>query len=165
MATSDPKRQPITEILERYARQRRSRYRSLGHFWRFGRGWLARVDATLNAATRLASQPPTSGVPAVPDTTTKPNLPAPAPSAAQPTKWWGHSITIWGTLITALTTVLPLLGPALGLDIKPELVRQLGDNLVAVAQAVTGLAGTLMALYGRAIAVAQLERRNVTLQI
>jgi uncharacterized protein (TIGR02594 family) len=157
-------RQPITVSLERYAGQRRTRYRSLGHFWRFGRGWLARVDATLNAATELATHSPTTGVPVMPDTT-KTNLPGPAPTNAQPTKWWGYSITVWGTLITALTTVLPLLGPALGLDIKPELVRQLGDNLVTVTQAVTGLAGTLMALYGRAIAVTQLERRNVTLQI
>jgi lysozyme family protein len=160
-------RQPVVTSLERYADRRRARYRSLGHFWRFGRGWLARVDATLNAAKELTSQPSTNGVPAMPDTTAKPNPPAPevtAPSAPT-TKWWGHSITIWGTLITALTTVLPLLGPALGLDLKPELVRQLGDNLVVVAQAVTGLAGTLMALYGRAIAVTQLERRNVTLQI
>ena len=108
------------------------------------------------------------------DATTKPTVTAaaPAPTAApsstpdtRPTKWWGHSLTIWGTLMTALTTVLPLLGPALGLDIKPELVRQLGEQLVAVAQAVTGLAGVIMALYGRTVAVTQLGRRHVTLQI
>jgi uncharacterized protein (TIGR02594 family) len=165
--------QPIKGVLERYASQRRARYRSLGHFWRFGRGWLARVDATLAAAQALASMPPGpsplqhNGVPFMPETANTPAQAAtPYPGLNnRPAKWWGHSITIWGTLITALTTVLPLLGPALGIDIKPELVRQLGDNLIAVAQAVTGLAGTVMALYGRVVATTQLERRNVMLQI
>lgn len=94
----------------------------------------------------------------MPTNTATPSLPVPA-------KWWGHSITIWGTLITALSTVLPLLGPALGLDLTPELIRQLGDNLVVVAQAITGLIGTIMALYGRAAATTKLERRHVSLQI
>src|SRR5690606_25590767 len=30
-------RQPVTDVVERYADIRRARYRSLGHFWRFGR--------------------------------------------------------------------------------------------------------------------------------
>ena len=83
----------------------------------------------------------------------------------QPAKWWGHSITIWGTLITALCTVVPLIGPALGIDIKPELIRQLGDSFVVVAQAVIGLVGTVMALYGRVTATDQLQRRSITVQI
>ena len=40
-------------------------------------------------------------------------------------------MTIWGALITALATVLPAIGPLVGLDITPELVRQLGDQVVA----------------------------------
>jgi uncharacterized protein (TIGR02594 family) len=155
---------PVHVTLERYALQRRARYRSLGHFWRFGRGWLARVDATLKAANAIAFSAQPTGVSQVSETEPKPTSPTKL-QAAQPTKWWGHSITIWGTLITAATTVLPLLGPALGLELKPELVRQLGENVVGVAQAVSGLAGTIMALYGRTMAVSQLERRNVTLHI
>jgi uncharacterized protein (TIGR02594 family) len=166
--------QPLSNSLENYAVQRRALYRRLGHFWRFGRGWLARVDATLAAAETLISTATTShnGERPMPDTTTTPaTTPAPrAPTLPRTAdvpsaKWWGHSTTIWGTLITALSTVLPLLGPALGLDLKPEIIRQLGDNLVVVAQAVTGLAGTIMALYGRAVATTLLERRNVTVQI
>jgi uncharacterized protein (TIGR02594 family) len=158
--------QPLGDSLERYASQRRARYRSLGHFWRFGRGWLARVDATLAAAQAppfLPTAPhphPPKGVTPMTEGTAQPPL-----TQIRTVKWWGHSITIWGTLITALTTVLPLLGPALGVDVRPELVRQLSENLVAVAQAVSGLAGTLMALYGRVAATTQLERRNITLQI
>ena len=37
--------------------------------------------------------------------------------AAERPKWWGQSITIWGTVITGLSTVLPALGPAFGIDI------------------------------------------------
>jgi uncharacterized protein (TIGR02594 family) len=162
--------QPLNNSLEQYAVQRRALYRSLGHFWRFGRGWLARVDATLAAARTLISPATTTntGVRPMPDTATTPNphVPMPTHAADVPSaKWWGHSMTIWGTLITALSTVLPLLGPALGLDIKPELIRQLGDNLVVVAQAITGLVGTIMALYGRAVATTLLERRFITVQI
>jgi uncharacterized protein (TIGR02594 family) len=165
--------QPLAAVLQRYATQRRARYRSLGHFWRFGRGWLARVDATLAAALRQNTSPPphstedkslpstTLGARPMIDIATSPST----PDTATPAKWWGHSVTIWGTLITALTTVLPLLGPALGLDIKPEFVRQLGDNLVVLVQAITGLIGTILALYGRSVAVTRLERRSVTLQL
>ena len=41
-------RAPIAETLQAYAEVRRARYRALPHFWRFGRGWLARVDTTLS---------------------------------------------------------------------------------------------------------------------
>jgi lysozyme family protein len=169
--------QTTNDVLVRYAAERRARYRSLSHFWRFGRGWLARVDATLAASQAVALEPfagltstPTApGVQPMPtpvivtETTKRPQTNQPSPS--QPTKWWAHSVTVWGTLITALATVLPLLGPALGIDIKPELVRQLGDNLTVTAQAVAGLAGTIMALYGRSVATTRLERRDVTIPV
>ena len=48
---------------------------------------------------------------------------------------WGQSMTIWGVIITTLSTVLPAFGPLLGLDITAELVRQLGDQIVVIAQA------------------------------
>ena len=65
-------------------------------------------------------------------------------------KWWGESITIWGAVITALSTVVPVLGPAIGLDLTPDLVRQTGEQLVSVVQAVGGLVGIVMTIYGRA---------------
>ena len=43
----------VEDALDRYAEARRARYRGLHHFWRFGRGWLARVDKTLARATEL----------------------------------------------------------------------------------------------------------------
>ena len=91
--------------------------------------------------------------------------PAPATALSVPTKWWGTSMTIWGAVITALSTVLPVAGPLLGLNIPPELIHQFGDQVVLVAQAVGGLVGTTLTLYGRVRATATLERRRMTLAL
>jgi lysozyme family protein len=164
-------KRPTAATLNRYAAERRARYRSLAHFWRFGRGWLARVDATHAAASAVLAAPdkrlsPSTTEPGVtPMTNALPDTAPPTSPPPQSTKWWAHSVTVWGTLITALTTVLPLLGPVFGVDIKPELIRQLGDNLTLTAQAVAGLAGTIMALYGRSVATTRLQRRQVTIPV
>jgi len=84
------------------------------------------------------------------------------PAATPDTKWWGNSVTIWGVAVTALSTVLPALAPLVGLNISGDLVRQLGSDVVAVGQAVGGLVGTVMAIYGRVRATAQIERRQFT---
>ena len=65
------------------------------------------------------------------DTTEAP----PATRDVSGTKWWGQSVTIWGVIITTLSTVLPAFGPLIGLDITAELIRQLGDQIVVIAQA------------------------------
>lgn len=152
------------DAVQRYAEVRRARYRALPHFWRFGRGWLARVDTTLaralaiggadGDATRVSES--NEGAGAMSETT----------SETQGTgKWWGQSITIWGAIITGLSTVLPALGPALGIDITGDLVRELGDHIVVTVQAVGGLVGTLMTIYGRVRASAPLAQRNVQLKL
>ncbi len=154
---------PIDPTLARYAELRRQRYRALPHFWRFGRGWLARVDATLAEARRTPAglaapriSNPRKDDPMPDDTTDQ---------TAATSKWWGQSLTIWGTLITAATTVLPLVGPMLGLDLTPDLVRQVGEQTLAVVQAAAGLIGTLMAIVGRTRASTRLERRPFTVEI
>jgi uncharacterized protein (TIGR02594 family) len=155
---------PSAELIARYADIRRARYRSLGHFWRFGRGWLARVDRTLAQARALA----------VPARARAPDQPQPsngeltmeqAEPAQTPTKWWGQSMTVWGAVITALSTVLPVMGPLVGLDLSADLIRQLGDEVVRTAQALGGLIGIIMTIYGRSRATTQLQRREVTLQL
>ena len=97
--------------------------------------------------------PTTSAEPAA--TTT----PAPRP------KWWAQSMTIWGALITAAATLLPAVGPLLGLDITPELIRELGDRVVAVAQAVAGLVGTILTIYGRVRATTSIARQQITMRV
>jgi len=133
---------PVIETLEIYAAIRRRRYRALPHFWRFGRGWLRRVDTTLARARQLttdeANRKPT-GEPAMSTKSTD----------ATGTKWWGHSITIWGTIVTILSTTLPALAPVTGVDVSGQLVQDAGRHVVEAIQAVGTLVGTLMTIYGR----------------
>jgi uncharacterized protein (TIGR02594 family) len=156
----------MADVLRRYADARRARYRALPHFWRFGRGWLARVDKTLARALAIA------GEHADADTTLASASDEGAGDMSDTTsetqtagKWWGQSITIWGAIITGLSTVLPALGPVLGIDITGEMVRELGDNIVVTVQAVGGLIGTLMTIYGRARASTPLAQRSVQLKL
>lgn len=168
--------------LDRYAQARRAHYRSLATFARFGRGWLARVDRTLARSQALSAAAP-AGPPRAPVTvsnhegasvmTTSDTAPrAPAAPALPPNtpadagaKWWGQSMTVWGALITAAATVLPALGPVIGVDLSAETIRQLGGQLGEVTRALAGLVGTVMTLYGRARAAQPLVRRDFQLRL
>jgi uncharacterized protein (TIGR02594 family) len=185
---------PISETLALYAEARRQHYRSLATFWRFGKGWLTRVDRTLEAATEIArssspprrvlraDSPPPGGeglgvggspTPDAPQSPSQPKEKSPMTDTTQPTtpaatpdtKWWGQSMTIWGVIITTLSTVLPAFGPLLGLDITAELIRQLGDQIVVIVQAVGGLIGTILTIWGRARATTTLERKQITMNM
>ena len=151
--------EPLDRAVRAYAEIRRARYRSLPHFWRFGRGWLNRAAKTEARAPALLEQARSSEVqrqkgpsPMQNDTTTPPGG-----------KWWGQSLTIWGALITALSTLAPALGPVIGIDISGDLVRQAGEDVVSVVQVLSTLAGTLMTIVGRARAAQPLERRQVSI--
>ena len=91
--------------------------------------------------------------------------PEPIPRPVGEPKWWAHSLTIWGALITALSTVLPALLPLIGINLPPEVARLLGDAVLQFGQAAAGLAGTILTIYGRGRAAAPLERRPVTLNV
>jgi uncharacterized protein (TIGR02594 family) len=155
--------QSMPATLSRYADLRRARYRALSSFWRFGRGWLNRVDRTLakatllnnTASTTLKKGQPTMTNSTLPPVSTMPNAP----------KWWGQSMTIWGALIAAAATVLPALGPIIGVVLTPDMIQQLGVSIPAAIQAVVSLIGTVMAIYGRVRASQPIERRQVTLMM
>jgi uncharacterized protein (TIGR02594 family) len=151
------RRIPALDSVARYGEIRRQRYRALPHFWRFGRGWLARVDRTIAAAARLAAHPADPQTPKgdVPMTIEQPREDQPE------AKWWGSSVTIWGAIITAVTTVLPVVAPLFGIAITGELAHQLGEQVVAVGQALGGLIGTVMTIWGRSRASSRLEQREV----
>jgi hypothetical protein len=87
------------------------------------------------------------------------------PDPIPPPKWWAASRTIWGAFITALATVLPTLGPFLGFTIPPELIHQLGEQVILLMQALVGLAGTILTVYGRVRATTPLERRRIVLNL
>lgn len=166
---------PFRSAVETYAAVRRRRYRSLTHFWRFGRGWLRRVDVTLSRALKdgartasSQSHPSTSAQEIKPMPDPQANFPAGFPPSTQDgpdSKWWGQSMTIWGALLTALSTVLPLLGPILGITLTVDLVEKLGQDLVLLVQAAGGLIGTIMTILGRMRATTLLERRPVKLKL
>ncbi|MFM9848759.1 MAG: TIGR02594 family protein [Hyphomicrobiaceae bacterium] len=156
--------QPLRVSIEAYADIRRRRYRSLTHFWRFGRGWLRRVDATLARSLKaLPSSPSTQETKPMPDP--QANFPSGSQEDAPNSKWWGQSMTIWGALLTALSTVLPLLGPILGVNLTVDLIERLGQDLVLLVQAAGGLIGTIMTILGRMRATTLLERRPVKLRL
>lgn len=64
-------------------------------------------------------------------------------------KWWLRSKTMWGTLITAAATVIPAIGPALGIVLPADIITNFGDQVISAAQALAGLFGTVLAIYGR----------------
>lgn len=148
--------------LEVYAASRRRRYRALPTFWRFGRGWLARVDRTLERALAILND----GSPAqssegdtdmADDSIDDPGL--------APGKWWGRSMTIWGAIVTGAAALAPAFGQALGVDIPASLITDAGNQLFAAVQAVGVLAGTIMTIYGRLRASRPIERRVLKLKV
>ncbi len=70
-------------------------------------------------------------------------------SSSDDGKWWLSSKTMWGTLITAAATVIPVLGPAVGIVLPADLITSFGDQVMTAAQALAGLFGTALAIYGR----------------
>jgi uncharacterized protein (TIGR02594 family) len=167
--------EPTTDILERYAETRRARYRALPHFARFGRGWLNRTEATVKAAQTLAARfPDPPAPPPVRSRITKED-PMTDESASDATidtatsattpKWWGHSLTIWGVIVTTLSTVLPAIGPLFGFDITAEMIRQIGGQLAHLIEALGGVVGILLTIAGRMRAVQPLMRRPFQMRI
>lgn len=158
---------PLRTSLVRYAELRRERYRALPHFWRFGRGWLKRVDLTLAESARLLHGHAPTTAPSTSVTTREGDnsMPNDTRSAQTESKWWGQSITIWGVIVTAVSTVLPVIGPLIGIDLTSDMIELIGQQVLQIAQAIGGLVGTLMAIYGRVRAVAPIERRAVSLKL
>ena len=136
-------------LAARYADIRRATYRRLRTFSRFGRGWLARVDQTLKAAKTMAN---------VTVTWPEPSPPPQETNMTNEPKWWAQSLTIWGTIITGISTVAPIAGPLLGLNLSGALISQFGGEVTQVLQALGGVIGTVMAIAGRVRATAPLQQ-------
>jgi uncharacterized protein (TIGR02594 family) len=112
--------------------------------------------------------PASSGGP-VSDQVTK--VPAQEPPAAQPAtvtekkmsttpvevKPWTQSLTIWGTIVTFASTVLPALAQLFGWDISAGDVQTVGTGVTTAIQAIGGVIGTVMAIIGRTKATAPVK--------
>lgn len=153
--------QDTAALVTRYAQERRARYRSLAHFWRFGRGWLSRVEQTLARAKELAAS----------DTDSKQGddrmeKDVEVGSYGNATgKWWLQSRTVWGALISAAATLIPVLGPMIGIELSGDVIKQAGEQTLGAVQAVVGVAGTLLTIYGRLRASVPLTRRNLNVRL
>lgn len=155
----------LIDLVDGYAEIRRARYRALPHFWRFGRGWLKRVDTTLARAKSWAATNATDSSLLEPEQIAKGEVNMSNPTNAQTAtvdaaKWWGQSRTLWGTLITAAATVLPVVAPAIGVSLPPDVIQTFGDQMVIAVQAVAGVFGTALAIYGRFKASSALSLRK-----
>lgn len=151
----------VPDLIAAYAEVRRERYRALPHFWRFGRGWLRRVDASKARALALAEMSePQNGDDGKGGSDMEQNT-----GTADNAKWWAQSKTIWGALITAAASVAPLLGPLLGVELPADAVSQAGDQTLAAVQAVAALVGTLLTIFGRLKAQGPLSRRSVSVRL
>ncbi|MBY0225422.1 MAG: TIGR02594 family protein [Hyphomicrobium sp.] len=156
----------VDAVINRYAAIRERRYRALPHFWRFGRGWLNRVAATKAAAfAQLAADPVPRALNSQPEPQLANEGVASMTDTVTSTKWWGHSLTVWGAFVTAAAAILPTLGPLVGLDITSDAVRQIGSDAAAIVQAIAAFVGTLMTIYGRARATAPLVRREMNVKL
>ena len=80
-------------------------------------------------------------------------------------KWWAQSRTIWGALVTAAAAVVPVLGPLVGIELSGDVVRQAGEQTISAIQAMAGLFGTLLTIYGRINASAPLVRRVLNVRV
>ena len=80
-------------------------------------------------------------------------------------KWWGSSMTIWGAIITGLSTVLPALGPAFGIDVTGDLCTKQARGSCRRCKPLAVSLGTIMTIYGRARASKPLEQRNMQLKL
>lgn len=156
------------DLIAAYARARRTRYRALPHFWRFGRGWLNRVAATEKRALATAAAMPAphrdlitrqtpSTKPRSDDAMTTSNNTS--SSKTDTTKWWGQSMTLWGAFITTMTTVLPVVGPLFGLNLTGAAIEQIGQHVTVILQALGGISGILLTIAGRMRASTQLVTR------
>lgn len=159
------RRTPETLALNRYADLRRERYRALPHFWRFGRGWLNRVEATLSLAEAWAKDGKSTlaGRPA--ESKGDEAMANGNQTAEDIGKWWAQSKTIWGAIITAAATVIPTFGPLIGVDLPADVIRDAGAQTASTVQAVVALIGTLLTIYGRLTAAGPLVRRAWNVKI
>jgi len=147
----------VQDVLSRYEEIRRRYYLSRPHFNSFGKGWLKRLSHIYQITRSLiTSTKPTATTKETRPMTTQEN---------RSEKWWGESLTIWGTIVTALSTILPLVAPLFGFDITSDMVQQFGATVTQLIQIIGGLTGTGMAIYGRARAGSDLTRRTVNVKL
>lgn len=152
------------QLIAAYSARRLMHYRQLKTYPIFGKGWQRRLQEAETSALNLKTEIVPSNIPPTKTTDSKETEMNNLPYNTEQ-KWWAESLTIWGAIVTALSTLLPLFGPLIGIDISSEMVEQFGDTVARLIQILGGLTGTAMTLYGRARADAPLTRRSIDVKL
>ena len=155
---------PLAVTLEKFIEKRAQFYHQLKQFKIFGKGWMNRLKNTDQVAKQYLStneHPPKKFK--TPKRKVSPKMQTDPYDETK--KWWGESLTVWGTIVTALATILPIIGPFIGIDISGEMIRQFGETVAKLIQIIGGLTGTTMALYGRSRATTKLTRKTMEMKL
>lgn len=154
----------VHQALNKFISVRRAYYKKLRQFNIFGKGWMKRLDQTETIAKGHLTNNlyPPEKFPA-PNRKARPKMQT--TQMNDNSKWWAESLTVWGTIVTALSTILPAVGPFIGVDISAELIQHFGDTVAKLIQIIGGITGTSMALYGRARATTKLTRRPMEMKV
>lgn len=146
--------------LTTYTTIRKSYYQQLKQYPVFGKGWMNRLQSVATLSRLELSQNTD-----ILNIDKKETTVMVTEDNASNTKWWGESLTVWGSIVTALSTILPVLGPFIGLDISAEMIEQLGETVTRLVQIIGGITGTTMTLYGRTRANTSLTRRAINVKL
>ncbi len=103
----------------------------------------------VQAATIVAPKPPAALQPEPKPITTEKSMSTETTPATTDYKPWSQSLTIWGTIVTFASTVLPALAQLFGWDISAGDVKTVGEGVTTAIQAIGGVIGTIMAVIGR----------------
>ncbi len=150
----------VSNYLATYIVIRKTYYQQLKQFPVFGKGWMNRLHSVENFSKAQLPRN-TQDI----NTSKKEPTTMVTETTITNSKWWGESLTIWGTIVTALSTILPVIGPFIGLDISAEMIEQLGETVTRLIQIIGGITGTTMTLYGRTRADTRLTRRAINMKI
>lgn len=145
------------QIVYRMRDIRLERLRKSANWDVFGRGWTNRINAMLEEALRAIGITPAP----LPEEE-MPEFDEPKPQ--EESKHWSGSLTIWGVIITFLSAVLPVLGPIIGVDITAAEIEELGEKGWQTLQALGGLIGSIMAIYGRIRAKQAISTKPMTVK-
>ena len=64
-------------------------------------------------------------------------------------KWIARSLTIWGLIVTVVSTAGPVFGPLIGIDVNPADVAEVGAKGTTWINATGALIGSVMVIWGR----------------
>lgn len=148
------------QALTKFRNARLARLRKSANWTRYGDGWTNRISAMFDEALEHAKKSPETitanqtigkveGRVAVAPKQIAKGVHLVAEIDLTNAKPWTGSLTIWGAIVTFLATVVPAIGQLVGVDISADLVQTFGQAVGHLIEAVGGVMGTVMVIWGR----------------